>query len=777
MEPGTQGLDWPYIVDAWAECALTPMGGAAVRALCALPDRAAVATAMDATTEWLVLQELGTHRTLGAVTDVRGPVARAEKGQVLDAAELIASGRSLRALSDLATALEGAAEAAPTLALWASDIVIDRIVVDEVSAAFDAAGQLSESRYPQLAELRRGIGQLHEQVRTTLDGLVRGETLGDELLQDRFWTVRDDRYVLPIKAHAKRWDLGIVHGTSGTGRTVFVEPHAVVQLNNQLRLAEGRLRAAEHAILGELSRELGTVATAVAIALPIAVRFDVTAARAGLARKLHATRPAVGDGGRMALTEARHPVLVLRGVPVVANNLAVGPDHPVLVLSGPNAGGKTVALKTLGLCAELVRHGCFVPAVEGSRVDRFDRVTASIGDHQTVEGDLSSFSAHLVALQAMVAEAGPGQLLLLDELASGTDPAQGAALAQAVCEHLAERGPRVVVTTHFAALKALGAADPRFSVAAVQYVAGRPTYRVIQGATGESHALDIAGRVGLPPDVLTRAEKVLGEQQAELSRLLIALEAERTRAQDASEALQRFEIEARDRAASLQRREERVQRRARQLEAEAASGFLARLGDAEKAVGQVVAELQRAPSHKGAEAARATIKAMSGLAPRAEATPAAPAEAQVGDTVRLGRSAGRVLSISGKHAQVQVGGITVRAKRSELTLTAAPPSEAPRVPRPSAASAPRVLHEAVRLPTNTADLRGMRLDESQEAAEAFFDKATLRGFDAVFLLHGHGTGALKDGLRRWLTSCPYVAKFSPAAEDQGGDAFTVVRLT
>lgn len=775
-----QGLDWPFVVEHWAQCARTPMGSAAVRAIRPLVSRQAVLEAMDATDEVLHLEDQGTDLPIGAVADAQVLVQRAAKGQVLEGAELLSAARSLEALIGVQLALDRAREDAPTLARWADAIELDGLVVDDLLHSFDPSGRLSGARYPELEELRRAIGRLHEEVRGTLDRMVRGEELGDDLLQDRFWTVRDDRYVLPIKSHAKRWDLGIVHGTSGTGRTVFVEPHAVVALNNQLRLAEGRLRAAEHAILSRLSAELGTQAERVGPATEAAIHIDVACARAGLCRRLSATRPRVGTGDRIVVREARHPVLVLRGVEVVANDLQVDGEHPVLVLSGPNAGGKTVALKTLGLCAELVRHGCHVPTAEDSRVDRFEAVLASIGDQQTVEGDLSSFSAHLVTLKAMLDAAGPGQLLLLDEVASGTDPAQGAALAQALCEHLAEVGPRVVVTTHFAALKAMGAADPRFSVAAVQYTEGRPTYRVIQGATGESHALDIAGRVGLPPSILARAEEALGEQQAELGRLLSALETERAATLEAKAEVVRLAAEAEARAKSLQEREARVAARAKELEEAAAAQFIGRLREAEKAIGQVVAGLQRSPSHRGVEAARATLQALSQLAPASEAPPARdPGTIEVGDTVRLRRASGtgEVISVSGSTAQVRVGGLTVKAKLADLTRVSGKPQQAQQ-PRTEVSFAPRsrMLDEAVRVPANTLDMRGMRVDEGQAAAEQFFDKAMRGGWDTVFLLHGHGTGALKDGLRGWLRSSGYVSDWVAASEEQGGDAFTVVEL-
>ncbi len=780
------GLDWPVLLEAWAGCARTPMGAQAVREQGPLSDRDTVTEALDMCAEVLALDELGAIIPVGAVSDVRPMVHRAHRGQVLDPSDLRQAGTTLRALLDLRASLEERGEVAPILAERASVISVDPFVTERLERAFDPTGRLSGTTYPELAELRRGINELQAQVRSTLDSLVKGESLSD-LLQDRFVTVRDNRYVLPIKAHAKNWDLGIVHATSGSGATVFVEPHAVVQLNNRLRLAEGKLAAAEHRILTGLSVELGTQHQAVDEALVVAIAIDVATSRAGFARRLDASRPTVHGDGVIRLQQARHPVLVLRQVPVVANDLVLRSQQPVLVVSGPNAGGKTVALKTLGLCAVLVRHGCYVPAAEGSRVDHFDGVLAAIGDQQTVEGDLSSFSAHLVTLDAMLERAAPGWLLLLDEIASGTDPGQGAALAQAVLEQLADQGARIVVTTHYAALKGLAATDPRFAVAAVQYAEGRATYRVLQGATGESHALSIAAEVGLSEPLLARARSLIGQHEANLTRMLEELEALRGREEAAQQALEDQRAELAVRSEALARREARIAAKAKELEEQQAAAFLKRLQTADTAIGQVVAALQRNPSHAGVKAARSTVHAMRTLAPnraQAESSPSAPAQPpealRVGDRVRLvklGRE-GEVVGVGEGGVQVRAGGLTVRAKPAELERLRALTPKAPRgATTMTYAPKSRELDSAVRIDSNTLDLRGKRVEESQDEAELFFDQALMRGMDAVFLLHGHGTGALKVGLRAWLRSCAYVSEFAPCSAEQGGDAFTVVGLS
>jgi DNA mismatch repair protein MutS2 len=755
------------------------MGEAAVRAEAPLASVADVRSALDGCLDVLRLEDEGVDLGVGAVSDIRADAGRAARGTVLEPGALRAAGVALHALDDLAKAIAASAKLAPTIAAIGSAIVVDRSAADTIEEAFDPNGQLSGETYPELAEHRAAIASIQEQVRSTLDRLVKGDELGDDLLQDRFWTVRDDRYVLPIKSHAKRWNLGIVHGTSNTGHTVFVEPHAVIEINNRLRLAEGRLKAAEHAILSDLSRLLGVQREDVELAVGAAIRIDVAVARAGLARKLTAHRPHVGDGDVIRLAAARHPVLVLRGVAVVPNDLEVGADRPVLVLSGPNAGGKTVALKTFALCAELVRHGLFVPADPGSRVDLFREIHAVIGDQQTVEGDLSSFSAHLVALRALVDRAAPGQLVLLDEIASGTDPSQGAALGQAVLETLADRGPRVVATTHFATLKGLGATDARFAVGAVGVEDGRPTYRVTMGVTGESHAFAIAARVGIASGIIERAVSLLGHQQAELARLLRDLDEERGRAAAATREADRLRDEAARATREITTREETLRTRIKSLEETGAAEFLERLRGAERAIGQVVADLQRAPSPERVRAARATIDALSSLGTTdREDAARRPADVEPGDRVRhvkLG-GPGEVVSVDGDAVEVRLGGITVRTRRDELERVGGPkaaPARGSTVTHTPRASA---IADAVRLPTNTLDLRGKRVDEAQEESEKFFDRAVRQGEDRVFLLHGHGTGALKDSLRGWLRTSAYTKDWAPADEEQGGDAFTVVLL-
>jgi DNA mismatch repair protein MutS2 len=606
----------------------------------------------------------------------------------------------------------------------------------------------------------------------------------EDVLQDRYVTLRADRFVLPIKARAKGSNLGIVHDASRTGQTVFIEPHQVVPLNNERRLAEADLLAEDRRIRAELSEQIGRHDASIHEALDAAIAVDLACARTDFARRLDATRPTLAQDGTVDLRLARHPILAL-GKEVVANDLRLTRERPVLVLTGPNAGGKTVALKTLGLCALLVRAGCFVPAAAGSRIAVFPAVLADIGDQQTVHAGLSSFSAHLTTLRAMLESCGPGTLLLLDEIASGTDPSQGGALARALIERVASTGARVVATTHYAQVKAMSADDGRVELAALEYRDGRPTYHVVPGVAGESHALPAALRVGIDPTVVERARALMDEGERALQDAVVALEAERARSQEISERAAEAAAALAKREESLAEREEKLKRHVREIEQQEARAFVERVRDAEREVRRIVAELQRTPTPERAARARQAVRALGAeIEAQAPADTAPAKEPAAGDRVtvpRLGVS-GEIASIHDGEVEVRAGALTVRVPLDEIKVTAEPAK--PRTENASrgvrraggGVSASERLDHAVRMPANTLDLRGARVEEGLARLESFLDDAMLSNQDAVFVLHGHGTGALRAAIRKALAGSPYVAASGPAPADQGGDAFTVAVL-
>ncbi len=785
-DPGTlTALDWPVLLAALARHARTQRGAVATASAPLAGDRDHVLRRYAAVTELLAVEVEGERIPVGGVSDIAELLDRTARGEVLEGHELLEIGRTLESLERLVHHLVTRQEVCPTLAGLTEPIELDPSLTGLLVRSFDAQGELSESEYPELADLRRRIRGLHTGIRRTLDELVKGDALA-EVLQDRFITQRQDRYVLPIRAQARRTGIGIVHDTSRSGDTVFIEPAQVVELNNDLAMADAELRRTVARILATLSRQVAAAAAPIEQALDAAVEIDLVCARAGLGEALRGRVPEVGTAGVIHLVAVRHPVLVLQGLDVIANDLHLGGERRGLVLSGPNTGGKTVALKCLGLAALLCRAGVPVPAAEGSRVDVFSPILADIGDAQAVEEGLSTFSGHVKALMGVLDRAGPGALVLLDELAVGTDPAQGAALAQAVLETLVDRGARVATTTHYGPLKILGEVDPRFASAAVQYAEGRPTFRVVTGTTGRSHAFSVAERLGLESALLERAREVMPDAERALAEALDALEEKRGHAREVELALdeERAALAAKER--ELTARERQISGRARALEEKQARKTLERLREAEGRVKGLIKALQRNPDLRSAGRVLEQVRQVQEeVAPRPEPPPKPttppPTTLSVGEEVTvssLGGSRATVVSPpKGGKVEIQAGAVRTRVPLAAVRR--APSKGRKRGRRQTHNKRAREVRRervGVRTDSNTLDLRGYRLEEAIEATDQFLDRLLLGGHDVGFLLHGHGTGVLKDGLRRWLPGCAAAGRWRPAENEQGGDAFTVVEL-
>lgn len=794
-----RALDWPAVLTALARHARTTLGAARAQTLELVNTPDAARRHYRAVAEVLHLEaEAGGRIPVGAVTDIREPLTRAVRGTVLEAEDLRAVGHALDAMDQLKRWLEDRGENAPELDALAAPIRIDASLRDDLQESFDATGRISGDRYPDLADLRARTGALKDRIQQVLDELVRGDSLGGAL-QDRYVTERGGRFVIPVRAGQNRRGLGIVHATSQSGETVFVEPAEVVERTNQLKEVEGAVTRVERRILGRLSTQVAAQAPAVLAALAAATEIDLACARAGLGGALDGVIPEVQGSGVLRLSAARHPVLALRGVDVVANDLAVGGGAVGLVLSGPNTGGKTIAMKTLGLAALFVRAGVPFPAAEGSRVDVFVDVLADVGDLQSVEGDLSTFSGHVSVLRAMLERAGKDTLVLLDEIGVGTDPAQGAALARAVLEALVERGARVCVTTHYAELKGMSASDSRFSVAAVQYRDGRPTYRVQAGLAGESHGIETARRLALPGSVVERARALLDSGTRNLADLMLELESARAELQARTDSLAAARAAVADREASLTHKLTRLEARRKALRAEMTAGFEQRLRAQEDELKGIVAALQRNPDPRRAGATLARLRETRAAVRAQWALPeeglAPPESVAVGDSVfvrSLGKE-GQVLALRGRgRVTVRVGGLEMQLKLGDLAPghgrtqkeTGSPPGGRGRtVPGPKTSRASRAGRmetgqevRAVRLDHNTVDLRGQRVDAALELVEQHIDALAVRGESFGFVLHGHGTGALKTAVRRWLPQARGVRRWRPANADEGGDAFTVLEL-
>ncbi|MFH0902252.1 MAG: MutS2/Smr-associated SH3 domain-containing protein, partial [Pseudomonadota bacterium] len=522
-------LGWPQLLEHWAAKCHTEAGARAVRVLPFLDEPAQAEERIAQTSEARQLYEMGEPPPFAGIRGVGTAVARADKGGALTGEELVEVGETIAGCARLRRHLVGQQAQVPRLAAVASSILELSHVSAPILDSFDDGRHLLDSASPALGPLRRKLDKLHAELGRRAQSLVDDPDV-TPYLQDRFYTSREDRYVLPVKSSLRARVRGIVHGTSQSGQTVFIEPEEIIELNNRLKLAESEVAEEERRILAELSSLVREAAPAIGVAVGTATVLDVVCAAARLAEAMAALPPAIDRSGRLALRGARHPLMVLGGSACVPIDLELAP-RTVLVVSGPNAGGKTVSLKTTGLLALMVRVGLHLPTATRAEVPWYSGIWTDIGDEQSLERNLSTFSAHLLRLRDFVARADQTTLLLIDELAVGTDPEQGASLAQAVLEELAIRAAHTLVTTHYERLKCLAPTDGRFVNASVGFDLERmvPTFRLHLGLPGSSGAIDLARRLAMPGTIVTRAEILLGERQATVDALLRAVADERHR--------------------------------------------------------------------------------------------------------------------------------------------------------------------------------------------------------------------------------------------------------
>ena len=809
-------LTWPAVEAALAQLTATAPGRAAAQALRPLPDAAAATEALAHVGELSAL--LADHRRLPlrGVEAIGELLGRARLGGMLLLDELIRVLATQRAARACAQVL-AEQPAAPRLA------ALGRALADlgELTGLLDRAiaptGELSGSAYPELDALRREIVRRREAIHRHLDDLLRDSTLAP-YVQERLHTLRGTRYVIPLKAEARRHLPGIVHDVSASGQTVYVEPQQVVEETNALTMAEKALQRETERILQLLSAAVGEAAEALAHNLALLGRLDLLQAQALLAQAYGGSVPQVGDEGRVRLRGLAHPLLLLDGHDVVRNDLALEPPQRCMVISGANTGGKTVLLTSIGLCALLVRHGMPIPAQAGSRMDFFAQVSADVGDQQSLSESLSTFSAQVSFLAGLLTLAGTGHLVLIDEILTGTEPREGAALAAAVVEALVRRGATVFATTHYGDLKRLAAENPAVCNASVSFDPERlqPTFRLMPGIPGASYAFPIARRHGLPDELVRAAEQRLADRPQAVETLLAELHAQGRRL-DAHEAelaqeTHRQEVLAR----SLAGREGRatdLERRLRQAERTEISR---ELRAAKRRIGGVIRGLQSANSLPIAERVRKELAQAEQelLPPEEPPRPAADALKPEALQALAAGAALRVLSLDrvgtllevldeGRRVRVALGNLTVVAEPGDLAP--AMPAQAhtaqrshrvatkgalPAAPSGAVAAAQEAqagAHGAAMGSTqdigpvlahseNTLDVRGERLEEALALADRFFDQCVMKHVSPVVVIHGHGTGRLRSGLRSHFAESPYVAAFRPGAHGEGMDGVTVVAL-
>jgi DNA mismatch repair protein MutS2 len=712
-------------------------------------------------------------------------------GSVADGGELYALVPLLEGATRLFAYGRSLGAAAPVVAARLRAFPLQKALGDLLRRSLAEDGGVRDEASPALRRVRARLVELRREVVAQLERHFQRPD-AESLFQERYVTIRHGRYVLPVRTDARGRLPGIVHDRSQSGATLFVEPQSAVEGNNELVQAAREEEA-------EVLRVLAALTDAVRMALPDLVRLvedmgdlDLVFARAELAERMEAVKPGVGAERQVAVRAARNPLLLAQswkepGRIVVPVDLDLDGERPLLVITGPNAGGKTVALKTLGLLSLMAQAGCHVPAREGARLPVFTQVFAIVGDEQSVAENLSTFSAFVKQLKEVLEHVDGTSLVLLDELGAGTDPDDGAALAQAVLEELAERGALCVASTHLEPLKAFASTYARARNASVEFDAERlaPTFRLVYDRPGQSYALAIGARLGLSPDLIARADRHRTAHQRQLQDLLARLDERDRRDAERAAAIARREAESaalRERARAELAAAERT---ARETVDRARTESRRLVGEVRRAVNEEWERLrqgERTRADLDKSRRRLGEIAQAGR-DAAEASPRAVADrlAEAGDPVEVAHLGlrGRVLAIEGGTATVQAGTVTVKVPREALQITGVP--SAPPTGAPASAGPARRPARAITVPERSGvapelHLIGRTTDEARDLLEKYLDDAFLAGLGTVRIIHGKGTGALRRAVADVLALHPLVAEHRPGAPDEGGAGATVAVL-
>ena len=731
----------------------------------------------------VILHRIGSH-PIAAFEDIRGQLKRASVGSVLGMRDLLLCASAMRSSRSAHSALSGgegdAEDPTPRIHAAANGLRTMRLLEEDILGAILGEDEMSDGASPQLANIRRKIRAANERVRDRLNAMIRSQAT-QKYLQDPIITVRSGRFVLPVKQEYRQNMPGLIHDQSSSGATLFVEPMAIVEINNDIKqLAAEELGEIER-ILADFSQRVSEIAPDLAANLEILAHLDFLFAKGVLSRNMRASQPKLNSEGWLNLKRARHPLIGSDAV--VPIDLWLGRDFSTLVVTGPNTGGKTVTLKTVGLLSLMAQAGLQIPCDIGSEAAVFDNVFADIGDEQSIEQSLSTFSSHMTNIVHILKNVTPQSLALFDELGAGTDPTEGAALAIAILERLRNRKIRTVATTHYAEIKAFALMSDSVENASVEFNVEtlRPTYRLSIGIPGKSNAFEISRRLGLMEDIIAQANRRLSSEQIKFEDVISTAEEQRQRAQKERELAEEARI-ANDRLRSEAERMRATMEAQRQdviQKAKDEARVLVRRAQAEmelaiEEIRKAGAEDQARVMQKSRQAARDSLSALSGGVEedKHRLTPP-PKDLKPGETVYIQHlgTTGTVLSAPNDKGEVplQVGIMKATAHISQLRL-----AEAKEDKKKGGGS--KRINIAQRTASLSLDVRGQSLGEAIENVDKYLDDCALSSLTEVQIVHGKGTGTLRSGLHQHLRRQAHVEAFRIGKYGEGEDGVTVVTL-
>lgn len=727
--------------------------------------------------------------SFSGLKNVNNAVSRAAAGGELNTSELLSIAGTLRAVRSLYEWYGHCSSVGTKLDFFFDSITVNKYLEEKIFSSILSEDEIADRASDELYEIRRKMRAKSNSVREKLDSIIHS-THYQKFLQEPIVTQRSGRYVVPVKAEHRSDVPGLVHDMSSSGATVFIEPVSVVDANNEIKILESREREEIRRILFELSAEAGNFSESIKSSYESAVMLDLIFAKARLAYKMKASRPLLNKNGYIDLKKARHPLLdPKKAVPV---DISLGGEYDTLVITGPNTGGKTVSIKTIGLLTLMAMCGLLIPAADRSEISVFEKILVDVGDEQSIQQNLSTFSSHMVNIIEIMKETNENSLVLIDELGAGTDPVEGAALAVAIIEKLRSKGAKIAATTHYAELKAYALETPGVTNGSCEFDVEtlRPTYRLLIGVPGRSNAFAISEHLGMDKSVIDEAKRLVGSENKSFESVLEKLEEtrrelenEKEKAQRAVETADKMKRKAqseKDRAAQLVNNElEKAKREAEKIISSAkrqSADFLLRLDQLKK----------EADASNAAQTARKTRREIKNRLGEMEETvnprrladawdedyklprPVVPGDAVIIRSI----GEGEVLEVGKSNVLVQSGMLKTRVKMSDLMLT--------KKKEPPKQSKPAVLYRTTSKTdsdiSSEIDLRGKTVDEALHELTLFLDKCVLLNMHEIRIIHGKGTGALRAAVQQELRHHKNIADFRLGVYGEGESGVTIAHL-
>ena len=728
--------------------------------------------------------------SFGSIKNVNNSLARANAGGVLTMRELLDIGENLRVIRSLQEwRSRQSEETSYSIDVYFGSLRPNKYLETKISSAITSEEEMADNASPALADIRRKMKQQAARIREKLDGIIRSQTY-QKVLQDAIVTQRNGRFVVPVKSEFRGQISGLVHDTSSSGATVFVEPMAVVDANNEIRVLQGKEHDEIERILAEMSAEAGTYADEIKYSYEAAIELNLIFAKAQLAYKMKASVPILNDNGITELKKARHPLLDSRRV--VPVDIMLGENFDTLVITGPNTGGKTVSIKTLGLLTLMAMCGLMIPVSDGSKVCVYKKVFADIGDEQSIEQSLSTFSSHMVNIVNIMKEADEDSLVLIDELGAGTDPVEGAALAMAILERLKFQGAKIAATTHYAELKAYALDTPRVENGSCEFDVStlRPTYRLLIGVPGRSNAFAISEKLGIDTDVIERAKELVSSENVRFEDVVdtleerrLEMEKEKNEAELLRQERENLKRKAEEKLAEIEKLREKEIQRAKSEAMRLVESSRREANALMMEIEKLKKDLKNQNSADKLNEMRSKLrKGLSGVDAAADPVMDSADDGyelsrplQVGDAVRIAGmgSEGKVLSTPDNkgYVEIQTGAMKMRVKVSDLRLVEKKKEQKKETfvrreteSRMTAASDTR------------CDLRGMTVEEAILTLDLFLDNMIMSGLSEVTIIHGKGTGALRAAVQQHLKKHPQVKTYRLGTFGEGENGVTIANL-